>query len=79
MQTNGKYAESLDKANRLMAYVNRLPDSQLPDKKAIISNVYSNIGNAYLEIGQYDSSLQAHQKDLEISKEMYASVIVRIV
>ena len=69
MQSTGKHAESLEKANRLMAYVNRIPDSQLSSKKEIISNIYSNIGNAYLELGQYDNALQAHQKDLEISKE----------
>lgn len=69
MQTAGKHNESLDKSNKLMSYVNKLSDTQIQDKKAILSNIHSNIGNAYLEMGQYDLALQAHQKDLELSKE----------
>ena len=70
VQTNGKHGESLDKSNRLMVYVNKLTDSQLTNKKAVICNIYSLIGNAYLEMGKYDDALQAHQKDLEISREI---------
>lgn len=51
-----------------MAYVNKLADSQVEDKKAIISNIYSVIGNSYLEMGQYELALQSHQKDLDISE-----------
>ncbi|CAF0989858.1 unnamed protein product [Brachionus calyciflorus] len=69
LQSAGKHAESLDKSNRLMVYVNKSPDSQLTDKKSIISNIHSSIGNAYLEMGKYELALQNHQKDLEISKD----------
>ena len=70
VQTNGKYSDSLDKANRLMTFTNKQPDNVITDKKSLISNIHSNIGNAYLELGKYDLALQAHQRDLEISKEM---------
>lgn len=70
MQTNGKYQESLNKSNKLMMYTNKLSESQIPDKKSIIANIYSNIGNAHLEMGNYSDALAAHQKDLEISTEM---------
>lgn len=69
VQSAGKHSESLDKSNRLMVYVNKLSDSQLSDKKSVVANIYSYIGNAHLEMGKYDHALQAHQKDLEISKE----------
>lgn len=60
----------MDKSNRLMNYVNKQSESQLPEKKEITSHVYSNIGNANLEMGKYAQALDAHNKDLEISKEM---------
>ncbi|RNA02032.1 tetratricopeptide repeat 25 [Brachionus plicatilis] len=69
LQTNGKHSESLDKSNKLMIYVNKLTDTQLTDRKSIVSNIYSNIGNAYLEMGKYELSLKNHQKDLDISTE----------
>lgn len=73
VQTNGKYQESLNKSNKLMAYVNKTSESQIADKKSIEANIYSNIGNAYLEMGNYQEALQAHQKDLDISTSMYSS------
>jgi hypothetical protein len=56
-------------------YTNKLSESQIPDKKSIIANIYSNIGNAHLEMGNYSDALTAHQKDLEISTEMLAENI----
>jgi hypothetical protein len=53
-----------------MTYTNKQSDAAIPDKKALISNIHSNIGNAQLELGKYDLALQSHQKDLDISKEM---------
>jgi hypothetical protein len=70
VQSNGKHAESLDKSNKLMTYINKQSESAVPDKKSIICTVYSNIGNAHLEMGQYEAALQAHKKDLEISTSM---------
>jgi hypothetical protein len=70
VQTNGKHAESLDKSNKLLAYVNPLNSKQLTGKQEIIANIQSNIGNAHLEMGHYDLALKAHQKDLDISKEL---------
>jgi hypothetical protein len=70
VQTAGKYAESLDKSNKLMNYTNKQSESQVPEKKEVTSHIYSNIGNAHLEMGKYAQALEAHNKDLEISKEM---------
>lgn len=70
MQSNGQHSKSLDKSNKLLSYVNTLTVKQLNNKREIIANINSNIGNAHLELGQYDQALQRHQKDLEISKEL---------
>lgn len=70
LQTNGKFKESLDKSNKLLSYVKPLNIKQLNGKEVIIANIHSNIGNAHLELGQYDLALQAHQKDLDMSKDL---------
>lgn len=54
-----------------MIYTNKLSEGQITDKKAIVANIYSNIGNAQLELGNYSEALQNHQKDLDISTERY--------
>ena len=71
MQSTSKYPESLEKSNKLMAYTNKQSESVVQDKKAIIGNIFSNIGNAHLEMGQYEAALTAHKKDLEISKQRF--------
>ena len=68
VQSNGKHAEALDKSNKLLNYVNKQNENVVHDKKAIISNIHSNIGNAHLEMGKYALALQSHQRDLELSK-----------
>jgi tetratricopeptide (TPR) repeat protein len=76
VQTAGKYAESLDKSNKLMNYANKQNESQVPEKKEVTSHIYSNIGNANLEMGKYAQALEAHNKDLDISKEMFVLIYV---
>lgn len=68
MQNNQRYAEALQKCESLMNYVNKLPDKYSKDKPRLIGNIYSNMGNCYLELGKYDLALQSHEKDLEYSK-----------
>lgn len=70
MQSNGKHSESLEKSNKLLSYVNTLTTKQLSNKREIIANINSNIGNAYLEMANYEQALQAHQRDLNISEEI---------
>jgi hypothetical protein len=46
-----------------------LSAKQLGDKSPIIASIESNMGNSYLEMGKYDMALNAHNKDLLISKK----------
>lgn len=70
LQTKGNYKASLASSNKLLNYVKPLNKKQLSGKDEIIANINSNIGNAYLEMGRYDLAIPAHEKDLEISKEL---------
>nr|CAB3267330.1 tetratricopeptide repeat protein 25 [Phallusia mammillata] len=66
---DGKGAESLQLAKSTLRDVNRLSDKELPNKADIVANLYSCIGNAYLELGQTEEALEYHQKDLDISQK----------
>ena len=67
MLSNEKYNEVLEKAKKLLDFVDQQSKSKLAEKDELLATVNSNIGNAYLELSKYDLALKAHQKDLEIS------------
>ncbi|CAH1774091.1 unnamed protein product [Owenia fusiformis] len=56
--------EEKDSGNRK----NREEDA-LPNKNDILSNLYSFIGNAFLELGKFEKALTNHKKDLEVAKK----------
>jgi len=65
--SNEKYNETLEKAKKLLEFVDQQSNSRLAEKDELIATINSNIGNAYLELSKYDLALKSHQKDLEIS------------
>ena len=37
-------------------------------REEVVANLHSYIGNAYLEMGEYEKALENHQKDLNFAK-----------
>ena len=60
---DGRYDNALVLATRCLYEVDRLPESQLPNKAEINASLHSCIGNAHLEKGHYDKALVHHNKD----------------
>ena len=50
-------------------------EMDLPNKKEVVANLYACIGNAYVEMEQYEKALKHHLKDLEISRKGWDFVI----
>ncbi|KAJ8320840.1 hypothetical protein KUTeg_002427 [Tegillarca granosa] len=50
-QSRGKYEESLRKATKTLQYVENIPDDEIQNKQDVLANLHSQIGNAYLEMG----------------------------
>ena len=42
----------------------------------LLANVYSYMGNSYLELGKYELALENHQKDLDIANEKWVRVVI---
>ena len=49
--------------------VQNFTEEQVPNKLEVIANLHSCIGNAYLEMAQYDKSLEHHQIDNSMGVE----------
>ena len=37
-------------------------------RREVVANVHSYMGNAYLEMGEYEKALENHQKDFDFAK-----------
>lgn len=55
-------------AQRLLDFCDRLDERTYAEKQSVISDVYSRLGNAYLELGDYNKSLEYHNRDLRIAE-----------
>lgn len=66
---DGQLDESLKRAQKCLTYVQGLSEKDLPNQKEIVANLYSCIGNAYLEMGNYKKALTNHNKDLDIAND----------
>ena len=70
-QSQGKYEESLDKSKKTLKYVEDISEESLNKKSEVIANLYSCMGNAYLEMNMYADALNCHKKDLNLAKDKY--------
>ncbi|XP_026233420.1 tetratricopeptide repeat protein 25 [Anabas testudineus] len=67
--TSGNAKCSLKKAEEVMKMVQGWSDKDISNKKEIIGNLHSCIGNALIDLGNMDKALEHHQKDLELAKQ----------
>lgn len=65
----GKYSESMKRAQRCLTTVNGFTEDIVPNKMEVIANLHSCIGNAYLDLGSYDKAQEQHQIDYNLGEE----------
>ncbi|KAL3855274.1 hypothetical protein ACJMK2_014490 [Sinanodonta woodiana] len=68
-QSAGHYEESLQKARQTLKAVENYPDEELQNKQELLANIYSCMGNAYLEMGKFNQAMEFHERDWKIAKE----------
>ncbi|CAH1788639.1 unnamed protein product [Owenia fusiformis] len=66
-QSQGEYEQSLKQAKKVLKTVQNWTEDDVPNKQEVIANLYSCIGNAYLEMASYDKSMDYHKKDKAIA------------
>ncbi|CAG2250489.1 TTC25 [Mytilus edulis] len=68
-QSEGKYEQSLKKAQKVLKQVEGMSSDELQNRAEIMATLYSSIGNAYLEMNNFNRSMEYHERDLELSRE----------
>ena len=66
----GKYKEVLRETERMMRLVDTWSADDLNNRQEVQASLHSSAGNAYLELGNYESALSEHQQDLEIASSL---------
>lgn len=67
---DGDPETSLNKAQSTLKTVQSLGAESVPNKAEVIGNLYSCIGNAHLEMENYEEALKYHEKDLKAAKKL---------
>ncbi|PVD37390.1 hypothetical protein C0Q70_04389 [Pomacea canaliculata] len=67
-QTMGKYRDSMKRALKCLDTIETYTERQLTNKMAFKAQLYSCIGNAYLETGKYDKALANHLVDFNLGE-----------
>ncbi|XP_071101077.1 outer dynein arm-docking complex subunit 4-like [Haliotis cracherodii] len=67
-QAEGHYQESLQKSQKTLKRVDEWSENEVKNKKEVIANLHSCMGNAYLEMGKHVEALKHHEMDLDIGK-----------
>ncbi len=65
----GNAETSLQQAQKLMKTVQGLSEKDLPHKSEFVASLHSCIGNAQLELGEAEASLNNHLQDLKIAED----------
>ena len=69
MLEKNQYHRAIDNAKKLIDHINQTTRA-LPNKVDVLANLFSMIGQAYLELGDFKKSLAFHMKDLQLASEL---------
>ncbi|CAF2393043.1 unnamed protein product [Rotaria sp. Silwood2] len=67
-QNKDQFVDARRRAHRLLDFCDRLDERKFAEKQSVLADVYSRLGNAYLELGDYNKSLEYHNRDLKIAE-----------
>lgn len=68
-QAEGRYEKSLKQAKRVLREVEKWSDNDVSDRPALVASLHSCLGNAYLELADYNQAIEHHNVDKEIATE----------
>ncbi|XP_035611356.1 outer dynein arm-docking complex subunit 4 isoform X1 [Oncorhynchus keta] len=67
--TAGNAESSLKKAREVLKSVQCWSEEVVPNKKEVLGNLHSCIGNALIDLGKMDRALDNHLKDLDLARQ----------
>ena len=69
MLQKNQFHRTVDNAKKLIDHIDHM-ERNIPNKFNILANLFSIIGQAYLEMGDFSTSLAFHMKDLQLATEL---------
>lgn len=73
--SSNKFRRVQDRCKACLELLGRYSDSDVPEKFEMISDLYSYLGNATMQLGNLDLALEYHQMDLTIGDQLLVSFI----
>ncbi|CAF1384950.1 unnamed protein product [Adineta steineri] len=70
-QNMDQFGDARRRAHRLLDFCEKLDENKFPEKQSVLADVYSRLGNAYLELGDYNKALDYHFRDLTIAEKKH--------
>ncbi|XP_028268382.1 outer dynein arm-docking complex subunit 4 [Parambassis ranga] len=67
--TSGNAESTLKKVDEVMKMVQMSSEKEVPNKKEILGDLHSYIGEALFELGDIEKALEHHQKDLKLAQQ----------
>ncbi|CAG02335.1 unnamed protein product, partial [Tetraodon nigroviridis] len=67
--TSGNAKDGLKKAEEVLKTVQGWSEEEFPNKKEVLGNLHTSIGNALMELGNTDGALEHHHKGLELAEQ----------
>ena len=68
VQNNDQFVDARRRAQHLVDFCERIDERKFSEKQSVLADVYSRLGNAYLELGDYNRALEYHNRDLRIAE-----------
>ncbi|KAK3577964.1 hypothetical protein CHS0354_020803 [Potamilus streckersoni] len=65
-QVEGRYKDALRRSHKCFSTVQTFTEEQVSNKMEVLANLYSCIGNAYLEHGDYEKAYNSFKADLDM-------------
>ncbi|XP_062568921.1 outer dynein arm-docking complex subunit 4-like [Saccostrea cucullata] len=67
---SNKFRNVQDRCEACLELLGRYYETEIPDKFEMVSNLYSYLGNASMQLGKLDLALKYHQLDLSIGEQL---------
>ena len=68
VQNMDQFSDARRRSQRLLDLCERLDERKFTEKQSVLADVYSRLGNAHLELGDYNKALEYHNRDLRIAE-----------
>lgn len=64
-----RYEDCIDRAQRCIRTIRRYNEKDMDNRDEVLGTLYSYMGISYMELGNHQTALQSHDRDLKLAKK----------